>query len=130
MSKKLRHSLLERTPRSSSRSTVNIYTADPNLLKDRLYKSLMEMSEDDRNVFVHRLFTSLRTAGVNINNHMLLLGCNPNELLDATANDVAQLIRYYRINLPSLLDVVSQVSEQFPSLKQSLAEFPDQEMAA
>src|SRR5205085_12251142 len=94
---------------------VILRTANPTLLKDRLYQVLMSMTESDRSAFSRRLLASLTAAGVNVSNHMLLLGCNANQPYDATANDIALLIRYYRINLPHLLDVLATVLDQFPA---------------
>jgi hypothetical protein len=109
---------------------VNLRTVNPALLKDHLYHALIEMSENDRSTFTRRLFAGFTAAGVNVNNHMLLLGCNANRLLDATANDVALLVRYYRINLPQLLDVLATTIEQFPAISQALGDLKSQEKAA
>ena len=109
---------------------VNLRSINPTLLKERLYQALIGMSEVDRSAFTQRLFASLTAAGANVNNHMLLLGCNANRLLDATANDVALLIRYYHINLPHLLDVLTTTIDQFPSHFQTLGDLKNQEKAA
>ena len=108
----------------------NLRTVNPTLLKDRLYQALIGMTESDRSAFCRRLFSALTASGVNVHNHMLLLGCNANQVMDATANDVALLIRYYRINLPHLLDVLATVVDQCPTVSQALGNLNSQEKAA
>jgi hypothetical protein len=108
----------------------NLRNVNPALLKDRLYQTLIGMTESDRSAFTRRLITALTAAGVNVSNHMLLLGCNVNQVFDATANDVALLIRYYRINQPHLLDILVTVLDQFPAVSQSLGDLQSQGKAA
>ncbi|MEW6732702.1 MAG: hypothetical protein AB1489_15355 [Acidobacteriota bacterium] len=109
---------------------TTLRAANPTILKDRLYLSLIALNENDRVVVFKELFAALSDHHVNVHNHLLLLGGNPNQLLDATANDVALLIRYYRINALQLLDIVASVLERFAVLKQALATLQDEQVAA
>ena len=108
----------------------NLRSVNPSLLKDRLYQALIGMTESDRSAFSRWLITALNAAGANVHNHMLLLGCNANQVFDATANDIALLIRYYRINFPHLLDVLVTVLDQFPNVSQAIGDLYSQDKAA
>lgn len=89
-------------------------------LCEKFYCSIMNMAEDLRANFIRELISGVRAAGANVTNHLLLLGVHSGRAESASANDIAVLLRYYRINQPSIFEEAVHIMERFPELAVTL----------
>jgi hypothetical protein len=91
------------------------------MLRDRIYRCLINLKEDIRSDFIRKLMGRMRTAGANVTNNLLLLGVRLGQAETASATDIALLLRYYRINQPGIFDVAVAVIEEFPEVSSALS---------
>ncbi|MBL8149824.1 MAG: winged helix-turn-helix domain-containing protein, partial [Blastocatellia bacterium] len=91
-------------------------------LREKVYSSIMSLSEEFRGVFIKELIAGMRTAGANVTNHLLLLGVHSGSTEAASASDIALLLRYYRINHPKTFDEAVAIIEKFSEMTDLLCE--------
>ncbi|MFY9608837.1 MAG: hypothetical protein WAU45_09515 [Blastocatellia bacterium] len=103
----MRKSRTRKSPESSvgttdqrSQQAVDLATAEPDRLGNSVRNAFSQLSEEERPNVVYRLLTALKKAGVNIGQHLLLLGIPARTAEELTAPEIATLIRYVRINEP------------------------------
>ncbi|MEW6733464.1 MAG: winged helix-turn-helix domain-containing protein [Acidobacteriota bacterium] len=92
------------------------------LLREKFYGSIMSLDEELRARFISELIAGMRAAGVNVTNHLLLLGVHSGRSEAASATDIALLLRYYRINNPPVFDLAVDIIDRFPTLSTLLQE--------
>jgi hypothetical protein len=91
-------------------------------LCEKFYNSIMALAEELRTSFMRELISGVRAAGANVTNHLLLLGVHSGRAEAASASDIAVLLRYYRINQPSIFEAAIGIIERFPELTLALNE--------
>ena len=91
-------------------------------LREKVYSSIMALTEELRATFMRELIIGMRATGANVTNHLLLLGVHSGRSEAASASDIALLLRYYRINHPSIFDNAVGIIERFPDLVSMLDE--------
>ena len=77
---------------------LDLANAERELLRNSLRKALSLLSAEERPAVNDKLLTTLKEAGVNIGQQLLLLGIPARTAEELTAPEIATLIRYVRIN--------------------------------
>ncbi len=95
-------------------------------LWEKFYGSIITLVDELRVRFISELIQGLRASGVNVTNHLLVLGVHSGRLEAASASDIAVLLRYYRINQPSAFDKALSIIERFPEVTNMLADVDSQ----
>ncbi len=81
----------------------DLTTIEPDVLRDRVYKALSKLTDDDRALMRDKLLASLEHADVDINASLFLLGIPVKTPDNLTPSDIAKLLRYVCINKPEAL---------------------------
>lgn len=87
--------------------------AEPDMLRDSVRKGLSELSEEDRLLVYARLLTTLNKAGVNLGQLLLVLGIPARTPEELTAPEIATLVRYVRLNVPTAMAALATVLSEF-----------------
>jgi len=95
------------TGEQRSQQKLDLAAVEPDLLRVSVREALSRLSEEDRRAMYVRLLTALKGAGVNIGQHLVLLGIPARTTEELTAAEIATLIRYVRINEPKALAVLT-----------------------
>lgn len=96
-------------PGQRSQQEVDFATTEPDSLRDSVREAMSGLSEEDRRAANDKLLTALKRGGVNIGQHLLLLGIPARTAQELTAPDVATLIRYVRISEPRAMTALAGV---------------------
>ena len=94
-------------------STPSLRWLDSDELKGLVRDRLIAMGLQQRAEFVQALELEMRQAGSTMRSHLLLIGIPakcPDEL---SPNEVGHLVRYFNINAPELMPIVSRVMCRF-----------------
>lgn len=83
--------------------TLDLAVIEPDLLRVSVREVLSRLPEEERLAVHVTLLAELNGAGVNIGQHLLLLGIPARSTDELTAAEIATLIRYVRINEPKAL---------------------------
>jgi hypothetical protein len=116
----MRKSKIRKAPESTlgnidrqSRVALDLTTAEPDLLRDSVRNVLSRLSEEGRHDVHEKLVAALKEAGVNLGQHLLLLGIPARTADELTAPEIAKVIRYVRINEPramrALVPILSEL---------------------
>jgi len=92
-----------------SQPVPELATAEPDMLRESVRKGLSQLSAEERPNVYDRLLTALKRAGVNIGQHLLLLGIPARTAEELTAPEIATLVRYVRINEPRAMAALATV---------------------
>jgi hypothetical protein len=100
---------------SSGKESTGTYdprTATPHELCDAVRGAMVVVPLEDRISITEKLLGALQGSRLNVGSILLLLGIHADSVEELTPSDVGYLVRYIRINSPSVL----------PALKRPLAE--------
>jgi hypothetical protein len=84
-------------------SAVDVRAFGPDELRDAVREGLTALTEGDFNFVRDRLLESAERAGLNIGGCLFLMGNEVDFRHAITATDLAQLVRYIRLNHPGAL---------------------------
>jgi hypothetical protein len=72
-------------------------------------EALSHLSEEERQAAHNGLLLALSRAGVNIGDHLLVLGIPARTAEELTAPEIATLVRYVRINEPRVMTALAPI---------------------
>ena len=92
---------------------VDFTIIEPDAVLDVIRKTLFSLTDDEMTSLRSRLLSDLRKARLHVGACLFMLGIPASAPEDLTPTDIAQLVRYVRINQPHLMQVVEQpIAEQ------------------
>ena len=91
----------------SGREPLDPANAEPNKLREAVYKALSQLSEDDRSQMRDSILAQLEASGVNLRQHLLVLGIPARTAAELNSPDIAKLIRYVRMNEPKAMNALA-----------------------
>jgi hypothetical protein len=91
---------------SETATELSVTTMDPNQLKEGILKALAGLSSEGKSFARDRLLAGLGETGVNVASCFLMMGIPARTSDDVTAPELAMLVRYVRINQPSVLESI------------------------
>ena len=101
---------------ASARATlkpVDLARIEPDALLEVVRKTLSSLTEAEMGLLRIRLISDLKKARMHVGGCLFMLGIPASVPDDLTASDIAQLLRYVRINEPDLMRVVAHpIAEQ------------------
>ncbi len=106
--KKKRSQEAVKPPEPSKSQAFDPVTAEPNALRESVYRALLRLSPEERMAMRGELLAGLRQAGVNINNCLFALGTVARTIDEVTPSDLAYLIRFVRLNAPQALRMIAE----------------------
>jgi|SRR5678815_578205 hypothetical protein len=110
-----------RTTDHRSQEELDIAAAEPDLLRYAVRLALTQLSDEEWPEVNDRLLGTLKRAGVNVGQCLLLLGIAATTADELTEPDIANLIRYVRINEPKAMALIARVLSAIPTLHFELA---------
>ena len=112
----MRKSQTKKTPEATvdatdqrSRQVLELATTQPDLLRTSVREALSELPEEERRAAHNGLLSALRRAGLNIGQHLLVLGIPARTAEELTAPEIATLIRYVRISEPNVMTTFAPI---------------------
>lgn len=85
-----------------------LVTADPDLLREAVFKALSSLGYERRTGICKRLLSDLKQAGLRLRQTLLMLGASASTAAELTAPEIAALIRYVRLTEPTIMKAVSE----------------------
>lgn len=93
--------------RSGIKAALEPLAAQPDALRDAVYKALSSLSIDERSAFRHQLFGQMRDAGLRVRPCLFMLGASAATAEELTVPEIASLIRYVAFVEPNVMTAVS-----------------------
>jgi hypothetical protein len=113
---RVKRKALPRPNETCGGSTVDVRAIEPDELRDAVREGLTALTEDESAFIRDKLLRAVEASGVNIGGCLFLIG-NMVDLPDElTASDLAQLVRYVRLNKPRALDAARTTLRRLLSL--------------
>jgi hypothetical protein len=97
------------TDERRAQQLFELATTEPDLLRDSVREALSQLSEEERRAVHNGLLLALREAGINIAQHLFVLGIPARTAEELTAPEIATLIRYIRISAPGVMAVLASI---------------------
>src|SRR5262245_17067961 len=116
-------------PRVGRMSESRRDSANPDELKILVRDGLASMTADDREAFILALENQLRPVNVNIRQHLVPLGISASSLQELTPSDIAHLVRFLKINMPTAMLAVDGLINQFVAGAEKFAKAGDRLVA-
>jgi hypothetical protein len=126
----LKRHALARPNSTPGGSTVDVQAIGPDQLRDAVREGLTALTEDESALIRHKLLRAIEASGVNIGGCLFLIGNLVNLPDELTASDLAQLVRYIRLNKPRALDAVRTPLRRLLSLASAARERTMSRLAA
>ncbi|HEU4388378.1 MAG TPA: hypothetical protein VFV34_11315 [Blastocatellia bacterium] len=86
---------------------IDLAIIEPDALVDVVRKTLLSLTDEEMASIRSKLISDLRKARLHVGACLFMLGIPAFALDDLTPSDIAQLLRYVRINKPQLLPVIA-----------------------
>src|SRR5215467_9216255 len=83
-------------------STYDLRNATPNELCDAVRAAMVAVPLEDRVSITQKLLVALQGSRLNVGSILLLLGIHADTVEELTPSDVGYLVRYIRINAPTV----------------------------
>ncbi|HSB11245.1 MAG TPA: hypothetical protein VLM38_17285 [Blastocatellia bacterium] len=94
------------------REALDPANVEPNALRDAVYTALSLLPEDERARVYDRIVADLEKSGVNLRQHIVVLGIPARTIDELTASDIAKLVRYVRMNEPRALKALVPILDE------------------
>lgn len=104
-----------------SQEALDVATAEPDLLRDDVRLALTQLPDQEWPSVNESLLAALKKADVNIGQCLLLLGIPATTADELTAPEIANLIRYVRINEPKAMAMITPILSEILTVHSELA---------
>jgi hypothetical protein len=100
--------------RGKSIQPVDLTAIEPDSLLEVVRKTLLSLTDEEMTSLRSRLISDLKKARLHVGACLFMLGIPASVPDDLTPSDIAQLLRYVRINEPQLMQLVAPpIAERF-----------------
>ena len=93
--------------RSGIKPALESLAAQPDALRDAVYKALSSRSIDERAAFRQQLLAQMRDAGLRVRPCLFLLGASAATAEELTVPEIASLVRYVAFVEPNVMTAVA-----------------------
>lgn len=83
-----------------------LVTADPDILRDAVFKALSSLADARRADIRKRLLNELKRAGLRLRQTLLMLGVSASTADELTPPEIAALLRYVRLTEPGIMNAI------------------------
>ena len=97
----------------NEKATVSWSAVDAGDLKELVRDGLVAMSTTEREEFIGTLEAEMRGAGLNMRAYLIPLGIPGRSPEDLTPTEVAHLMRFLKLNVPSALPAIERALSRY-----------------
>jgi hypothetical protein len=97
----------------NEKATVSWSAVDASELKELVRDGLVAMTTTEREEFIGTLEAEMRGAGLNMRAYLIPLGIPGRSPEDLTPTEVAHLMRFLKLNVPSALPAIERALSRY-----------------
>jgi hypothetical protein len=97
----------------NEKATVSWSAVDASDLKELVRDGLVAMTTTEREEFIGTLEAEMRGAGLNMRAYLIPLGIPGRSPEDLTPTEVAHLMRFLKLNVPSALSAIERALSRY-----------------